>query len=286
MKKNAVIIFLIFALILLVSAISAIVCAGDIKTTEYEVPVEGLDNNAKVVVISDLHSREYGKNNEKLVALIAEQKPDAIFADGDMISRDASDEEIQKFVDLLKKLLEIAPVYYSTGNHEIDYMDEHGEALLDKVAETGATVLYDNYVETEIAGNAIRIGGTSGHYRESNWDEQLDYAMQEGIGSTDAPSVVLMHMPENMVLDSARENWNADLYISGHTHGGVVRLPLIGGIVAPTQGLFPEYDYGQYLVDGRLNLIITSGLSGYEWFPRIFNRPEICVITLTATSNG
>ena len=286
MKKKAVIILSILALILLVVAFSAIVCAEDIKATEYEVPIDGLTNSAKVVVISDLHSREYGKNNEKLVELIAEQKPDAIFADGDMISRDASDEEVRKFADLLKKLLEIAPVYYSTGNHEVDYMDEHGEALLDMVAETGATVLYDNYVETEIAGNKIRVGGTSGHYRESNWDEQLDYAMQEEIGSTDVPSVVLMHMPENMVLDSARENWNADLYISGHTHGGVVRLPFVGGIVAPTQGLFPEYDYGQYLVDARLNLIITSGLSGYEWFPRIFNRPEICVITLTATSNG
>lgn len=85
-----------------------------------------------------------------------------------------------------------------------------------------------------------------------------------------------------MVKDSARERWNADLYISGHTHGGVVRLPLIGGIVAPTQGFFPEYDYGQYLVDERLNLIISSGLSGYDWIPRVFNKPEICVITMVS----
>lgn len=177
-----------------------------------------------------------------------------------MISRDASDEEVRKFADLLKKLLEIAPVYYSTGNHEIDYMDEHGEALLDMVAETGATVLYDNYVETEIAGNAIRIGGTSGHYRESNWDEQLDYAMQEEIGSTDMPSVVLMHMPENMVLDSARENWNADLYISGHTHGGVVRLPFVGGIVAPTQGLFPELISAEKISDNSRIMFVNDGM--------------------------
>ena len=110
--------------------------------------------------------------------------------------------------------------------------------------------------------------------------------MQEEIGSTDVPSIVLMHMPENMIADSARKNWNADLYISGHTHGGVVRLPLIGGLVAPTQGLFPKYDQGFFTVDGRLKLIITSGLAGYGPIPRIFNRPEICVIDMAPPTGG
>lgn len=276
------IVFIIIAIVAVIITVSAIICSYDLKTTEYEVRIDGIKQDAKIVVISDLHSKEYGEENEKLIELIAQQKPDVIFANGDMISRDASEKDIQRFEKLLKDLLKIAPVYYSTGNHEIDYMEEHGEMLLDRISATGAVVLYDNYVETEIAGNTVRIGGTSGHYRDINWEEQLDYAMQEEIGSTDIPSVVMMHMPENMVKDSARERWNADLYISGHTHGGVVRLPLIGGIVAPTQGFFPEYDYGQYLVDGRLNLIISSGLSGYDWIPRVFNKPEICVITMVS----
>lgn len=279
-KRLATILLMTIVALTIATMISAVVCSFSLKVTEYEVDITNLSSDIKIVCISDLHSKEYGEDNSKLVSLIAEQNPDAIFANGDMISRDASDEEVQKFVDLLKKLLEIAPVYYSTGNHEIDYMDEHGEELLERVAATGAVVLYDSYVETEIAGNTVRIGGTNGHYRDINWEEQLDYAMQEEIGNSDVPSVVLMHMPENMLKDSARERWNADLYISGHTHGGVVRLPLIGGIVAPTQGFFPEYDYGQFLVDGRLNLIISSGLAGYDWIPRVFNRPEICVITL------
>lgn len=270
----------IIAVLAAAAVISAVICWGSLKTTQYEVAVENLNSEIKAVVISDLHGREYGENNENLIQLIAGQKPDVIFADGDMISRDAKEKDVEEFVSLLDKLLKIAPVFYSTGNHEVDYMEEHGEALLDRIAETGATVLYDNFAETEIAGNTIRIGGTSGHYRDINWTEQLDYAMQEEIGSTDVPAIVLMHMPENMVKDSARERWNADLYISGHTHGGVWRLPLVGGVIAPTQGLFPEYDQGQFLVDGRLNLIISSGLSGYGWIPRVFNKPEICVITL------
>lgn len=265
----------------LAAAISAVICSKELKVTEYGVDVEGIESPLKIVAISDLHSREYGDDNGALLALIAQQHPDAVFAVGDMINRDASESDIRQFLELLVKLQKIAPVYYSTGNHEVDYMEKHGEELLERIAETGAAVLYDNYVETEIAGITIRIGGTSGHYRDSNWEERLDYAMQEEIGSTDVPAVVLMHMPENMIFDSARERWDADLYISGHTHGGVVRLPFIGGIVAPTQGLFPKYDYGYFIVDGRLDLIITSGFAGYGAIPRVFNRPEICVINLT-----
>lgn len=269
----------------LASAVSAVVCSRELKVTEYDVGIDGLTSPARVVVISDLHSREYGEDNSTLLALIAAQHPDAVFAVGDMINRSADEEDILQFLELLVKLQEIAPVYYSPGNHESDYMTDRDSGLLGRVSATGVTVLLDEYVETQLGGNTVRIGGTMGHYYRYEWSEEQkndppDYAMQEEIGSTDVPSIVLMHMPENMIADSARKNWNADLYISGHTHGGVVRLPLIGGLVAPTQGLFPKYDQGFFTVDGRLKLIITSGLAGYGPIPRIFNRPEICVIDM------
>ena len=269
----------------LASAVSAVVCSRELKVTEYDVGIDGLTSPARVVVISDLHSKEYGGDNSALLALIAAQSPDAVFAVGDMINRSADEEDILQFLELLVKLQEIAPVYYSPGNHESDYIADRDSGLLGRVSATGVTVLLDEYVETQLGGNTVRIGGTMGHYYRYEWSEEQkndppDYAMQEEIGSTDVPSIVLMHMPENMIADSARKNWNADLYISGHTHGGVVRLPLIGGLVAPTQGLFPKYDQGFFTVDGRLKLIITSGLAGYGPIPRIFNRPEICVIDM------
>lgn len=269
----------------LASAVSAVICSRELKVTEYDVGIDGLTSPARVVVISDLHSKEYGNDNSTLLALIAAQHPDAVFAVGDMINRSADEEDILQFLELLVKLQEIAPVYYSPGNHESDYMADRDSGLLGRVSATGVTVLLDEYVETQLGGSTVRIGGTMGHYYRYEWSEEQkndppDYAMQEEIGSTDVPSIVLMHMPENMIADSARKNWNADLYISGHTHGGVVRLPLIGGLVAPTQGLFPKYDQGFFTVDGRLKLIITSGLAGYGPIPRIFNRPEICVIDM------
>lgn len=277
-RRTMKILLVLLVLFVLSALISAVVCSRWLKHTDYTAELKNISAPFRAVLISDLHGREYGEDNAELLSLIAQQEPDVIFADGDMISRDADSEQVQSFLELLCELKKLAPVFYSTGNHEIDYMKQNGETLLADIAATGATVLYDSFVETEIAGNTVRIGGTSGHYRESNREEELDYAMQEAIGSTDIPAIVLMHMPENLLLDSAREKWAADLYLSGHTHGGVVRLPLIGGLVAPTQGLFPRYDAGEYLIDGRLRLIITSGLAGYEFIPRVFNRPEICVI--------
>lgn len=280
-KRIMITLLCVAAAIAVVMIVSAIVCSVSIKVTGYEMPMENLDSEIKIVCISDLHSREFGEDNENLTSLIAAQEPDAVFVNGDMISRNADDTDVDGFLSLMRTLTELAPVFYSTGNHEVEYMENNGEELLDRIAETGAVVLYDSFVETEIAGSVIRIGGTSGHYRNVNWTEQNDYAMQEEIGSTDIPALVMMHMPENMFADSARKNWNADLYISGHTHGGLVRLPIIGGLVSPGEGLFPKYDYGQYLIDGRLNLIISSGFAGYKFIPRVFNRPEICVIRLT-----
>ena len=88
---------------------------------------------------------------------------------------------------------------------------------------------------------------------------------------------MLCHRPE---IDCILSEGDADFIISGHTHGGVIRIPLIGGLVAPTQGLFPKYDQGKFTVDGRMTLIITSGLAGYACVPRVCNRPEVCVVDL------
>ena len=101
-------------------------------------------------MLSDLHSREYGKENATLLARVAEQQPDAIFCIGDFISRDATEAELQQLDALLRRLGEIAPVFWSPGNHEVAYMNDHGFGLLDTVAAAGATVLYDTWVQTTL----------------------------------------------------------------------------------------------------------------------------------------
>ena len=160
---------------------------------------------------------------------MAQQQPDAIFCVGDFIDSDAAPAQLQQLYQLLRRLGEIAPVFFSPGNHEITYMESHGSELLDAVAATGATVLYDRWVQTTLGGAAVRIGGSCGHFRDINRSAKLDYAMEETIGAADVPGIVLLHMPESLLLDDARERWTGQVFLSGHTHGGVIRIPLIGG---------------------------------------------------------
>lgn len=282
MKKIFKIILLIVAALALTTAISAVVCSKVIKITPYAVSIEGFEKDARIVCLSDLHSKEYGKDNERLLAKVAEQEPDAIFVQGDMINADATEEEVTDFLKLMKALGEIARVYFSPGNQEMDYILDTDARLMDKISETGAVALLDEYVETEIAGNTVRVGGSLGHYyrwTKEQWATALDYVMEGEIGSTDVPALVLLHMPESLFKD-APTWWTGDLYICGHTHGGVIRVPGIGGLYAPTQAFWPEYDKGAFNAYG-LDFIINAGLSGYKGVPRIFNMPEICVLNIS-----
>jgi predicted MPP superfamily phosphohydrolase len=95
--------------------------------------------------------------------------------------------------------------------------------------------------------------------------------------ATGLPTIILAHLPDTIAFEYAYRDWDIDLFLSGHTHGGVIRIPGLGGIYAPMQDWFPKYDMG-YFDLGKTELIISSGLSGHGSIPRIFNRPEICVV--------
>ena len=273
-------------LLMMITILSAIVCRIHLKVTEYTVALDGFKKESTVVCLSDLHSLQYGQDNEKILRKVSSQNPDSVFVLGDMMNLDADSEELQQFLTLMEHLHAIAPTYFSFGNHEMDYLLNGGEHLVSLLEARDITVLWDNYVEISIGKNKVRIGGSLGHYYGYEWTEEdkanpPDYAMEESIGDSNLPAIVLLHMPETIVYDSFRKYWDADLFLSGHTHGGAIRIPGIGGLFAPTQGLFPEYDRGMFILDDRFTLIITAGLSGYGKIPRIFNLPEICVVHLT-----
>ena len=275
-----IVVIIIASAIVAAALASAIICSLSINTTEYTVQLEGICGASKIVCISDLHGWEYGRENNKLIKLIAEQKPDAIIIAGDIITRRASEKQIVRILEFLKKLTGVSQVFFATGNHEADYMAENGMDLLDRMSKTGAIVLYDRAEQSKIAGNAIKIGAVSGRYFDGSARDKVSLKVFEEIGESGIPSIAVVHQPENILQQEKRTAWTADLYLSGHTHGGVWRVPGIGGVLAPSQGLFPEYDKGRFLIDGRIPLIINAGLSGYYFIPRVFNKPEICVIRL------
>lgn len=271
------------ALVWLIAAgISAIVCYWSFTVRPYDVKIEGVEHPFTAVMLTDLHGREFGRDNEKLLDRIRKQKPDVIFSVGDMIDRDADDAEVESFLSLLTKLRQIAPVYVSYGNHEQSYMESGGKDLAPLIAETGAVLLNETRALVEIGGNRLCLGGTLGHLypfgrTKKQYQQSPEYMLMSRMESSGLPTIVLSHLPDTIIFLRAYDNWDIDLFLSGHTHGGIIRIPLIGGLFAPMQGWFPKYDRG-YFHPGKTQLIISGGLAGHGKIPRVFNRPEICVL--------
>ncbi len=282
--KKALLIMLTVVLVLTI--VTTIISNACIKISEYTINLTGLSGNARIVVISDLHGKEYGKDNARLVAKISEQKPDAVFVVGDMLDDNDANNGFSETTKLLIELLDIAPVYFSYGNQEKEYSSDIIDKFIKTVSENGVIVLDDSFVDCEINGQKLRIGGTMGHAfpfgrTKEEFENSEEYIFLKDMEKTDSPTIVLAHMPDTFIFNGAHSYWsNIDLVVSGHTHGGVVRLPILGGLYSPMQGLFPEYDHGFYILGEEIKMVITSGLSGYKFIPRFLNLPEICVLNL------
>ena len=282
-EKNAL---MLLAVGLIVTIAATIISNTCIKAADYSVELPGFSGNARIVVISDLHGKEYGKDNRQLLAKISEQNPDAIFVVGDMLDDGDAENSFSKTTKLLNTLLDIAPGYFSYGNQEKEYSDDIIDGFVKTITESGILVLDDSFVDCEIGGQKIRIGGTMGHAfpfgrTKEDFENSNEYIFLKDMEKTDLPTIVLAHMPDTFIFNDAHNYWsNIALVVSGHTHGGIVRLPFAGGLYSPMQGFFPEYDYGFYTLGEKMQLVITSGLSGYKFIPRFLNLPEICVLNL------
>lgn len=289
MKKRFHIGLMILCAVILICVtavvVSALVCHSSLAVHEYDILINGIEHPFSAVVLTDLHGREFGEKNEALLARVREQQPDVIFSIGDMINGDADEAELRRFFALLSELRRIAPVYVSYGNHEKSYLNQGGQDLAPGIEAAGAVLLDESSVVAEIAGNTVCLGGTMGHlypfgrslekYLASPEYQLLTKMQQSGL-----PTIVLAHLPDTIIFVHAYNDWDIDLFLSGHTHGGVIRIPFLGGLYAPMQGWFPDYDVG-YFNPGKIQLVISGGLAGHENIPRVFNRPEICVLHIS-----
>lgn len=277
-------IFALLLILLTAFGVSVLVSAECLIDVHYTVAVEGLTNVVRAAVISDLHGRELGRDNIRLIAKTAEQFPDVIFLDGDLIDRNSGEEDVRELEQLIQSLCEIAPVFFSLGNHEQAYM-RNDDTLLERIEAAGATVVNDSFVDVSIADQTLRIGGTLGYgfyfgRSEEEFTTSAEYVFLKEFENTDFPTICLAHRPDTFIFNSAYDMWDIDVVVSGHTHGGLVRLPFVGGLYAPMQGFFPEYDRGYFQLGDNMQMIISSGLAGHGVLPRVNNLPEIVVVDL------
>jgi predicted MPP superfamily phosphohydrolase len=223
-----------------------------------------------ILQVSDLHNAYFGEDQSRLIELSKEASPDLIFLTGDLI--DYNHPDVEAVMQYVLEAVKLAPVFFVEGNHELG--SNMSPELIGRMTEAGVTVLQDQSIILESKGDLLALSGISPNASLSQTSRQT-IQTAERIGYYE---ILLAHRPE---LFEEYEKYGADLIFSGHAHGGQIRIPYVCGIYAPGQGFFPEYSGGVYK-KGEASMILSRGL-GNSIFPfRVFNRPELVAVTLTA----
>lgn len=228
-------------------------------------------NNFKIIHISDLHNKKFGKNQSILINKINQQDPNIIVITGDLV--DKRRYKLKPATEFIKEAIKLAPVYYVAGNHE-SYNNIYKE-VKPNLEALGVTVLDNKKVSINKDDSIIDIIGLL----DPEFYDDKEITLIKHLNSFANPdnfTILLSHRPSFLEEYSKT---NIDLVFSGHAHGGQIRLPLIGGLLAPDQGLFPKYTSGLHTKD-QTSMVVSRGL-GNSLFPiRLFNKPEIVSITL------
>lgn len=241
-------------------------------TERFNLLKEGDENAVRCVLVTDLHSCYYGKNQKNLIERIDKENPDIIFLGGDIFDDKIDDDNAVIFLEDISKKYKC---FYVSGNHE--YWSDRCDEMKEKVRSLGIIVLEGDCETIEINGKTIDVCGVDDPTRLTNsqFKEQLNKAYAKT--SEDHYKILLTHRPEQTDFYAL---YDFDLILSGHAHAGQIRIPFINiGIYAPNQGLFSKYVSGIYTLNNGSKLIVSRGLARESTpAPRFFNHPEIVVI--------
>ncbi len=256
----------------------------DFRTEEYEVslPLEAPCRECvpeRILVLADLHNRFYGEANRRLLDAVKEASPDLILIPGDLIVR--TDEDNVHAAALLSNLSQLGiPIYYSLGNHEYRMRNERPdlyEAYLARFADAGVHLLDNESIEAFPGVCVVGLSIPDGCYNKGHKTEQLHLTDVEQLLGTWNRDRFLIMLAHNPVYFEEYAAYGANLIVSGHMHGGIVRLPWIGGVISPQWRLFPKYDAGIFETDKSL-MAVSRGLGVHTLPIRLFNKPELMVL--------
>lgn len=249
-----------------------IVCNENLSCTHYTVKTGKVSSPVRIAFLSDVHNTLYGKGMRELISAVDSFSPDIVIFGGDLFDRSWEEYNSRH---LAKKLAEKYPCFYALGNHEFKYGAQN--YVRKGVPKLGIKLLTleDNYSDITVNGNDLRIIGMDGIFFEDQYKRASDAV------TDDRFDLLIYHYPEHFPKLSDK---GFDLILSGHAHGGQIRLPLIlpNGVFSPGEGFFPYYTGGVYNENGS-KMIVSRGLQRCRRdliIPRVFNRPEIVFITL------
>ncbi len=231
----------------------------------------------RIVQLSDLHGSRFGENNARLLEAVAAEGPDIIALTGDFLDEGETERELPELEALVRELSAIAPVYFVSGNH--DWASGEAYTLFETLEAAGAVCLRNEHLRLERGGDSIVLAGVddpNGPAEMAEPDEFVASLRQE------APDSFVLLLAHRAYWAERYPELDVDLILCGHTHGGIVRLPFVGGLAASNMGLFPEYDAGLFELPSY-TLFISRGLGNSVPLPRFLNTPEVVSIELKCT---
>lgn len=248
----------------------------DLEISRYEVKSQKLPESFdgfKIVQLSDLHGAEFGEDGMELVEKVKELEPDMIALTGDFVTDEGDLAAVEK---LAARLVKLCPVYFVSGNHEF------GSGLAVKVRNilerAGVKYLSNEYLTINRGDDEILLGGVEDPLAYADMLSPDELAQKMNDAAPDAFKILLGH--RNYWMTEYPE-LPVDLIFCGHAHGGLIRIPGVGGLIGTDRRLFPDFDAGQFN-NGRYTLIVSRGLGNSVPIPRVFNRPEIVCVELSS----
>lgn len=277
----------IFAAVIAVICIFLAVAVYDSNrfvTCTYEIISAKIRKPCRLVLLADLHNKSFGKENRRLLSAIREISPDAILTAGDMLTAERG-ADFEKTLALMRKLAAAYPVYYGMGNHEYrlglypELYPGMYEGYLEGLREAGIEPLINETAYLP-AWNIAVCGAQidRDYYRHFRRAPMEPSYLRKILGTPDPDRFQLL-IAHNPVYFDAYADWGADLVVSGHVHGGIMRLPILGGVLSPSLTLFPRYDGGIFREHGS-TMVLSRGLSSHTIPIRIFNPGELIVLEL------
>lgn len=275
-----VIVLLVFAFFLAIGLIDG----NRFEVVKEEIVLPKLKKECRLVLISDLHNKVYGDKNDVLIKAIKKINPDFIILAGDLVTSKAG-ESIKPGAELVKIISSEYKIYYGMGNHESKLKqqpEKYGTMYTDlKNALPDSSVVVLENKSTELAEYNIRITGLElplDYFAHFRLKEMRDSFMNELVGEADRSkcNILIAHNPDYF---SKYADWGADLVLSGHVHGGIMRLPVLGGVIAPSYSLFPKYDGGIFRENGSV-MLLGRGMGAHTIPLRFFNPAQLYSVTI------
>lgn len=287
MKLFIILLIIFFVAVLIVFAESIRECKL-LSTTVYEIDTRGVfssEKPVKIAVLADLHN-SFLNDGDRIIGAVRKEQPDIIIAAGDMLLSH-SDQQMgnEKTAELINRLCDIAPLFYGMGNHETavssrSYLKHLWPDFLNNLTNKEA-LLRNLSKNIYVKGKKINIYGLElpeKYYKRFNNLKPTVEEIDNLIGKSDntAYNILIAHNPD---FFNQYAKWGADLILSGHNHGGMVRIPFFGGIISPRPAIFPKYDYGLFKDEGAI-MIVSAGMGSHSIKIRLNNKPELVIVKL------